>query len=192
MMKLYYWLADKLFYVGTSTSKRTLDINDEQELNLAEPVLIFNSKSKNLGRATLIILAFTAMGIGANYFEWSFTAAGYRINEWWIGSLIGIVIAISPMYKGILNKPVISMDQARVKSERFGTLNWAEIDKIEIENVIDDLDDHPFLLIRIGNKHYRTSLDDLSMSQQKIEKIVATLWLHARKKSHNRVDGREP
>jgi len=185
-MKLYYWLADKLFYVGTSTSKRKLDINDEHELNLAEPVLIFNSKSKNLGRATLIILAFTAMGIGANYFEWSFTAAGYRINEWWIGSLIGIVIAISPMYKGILNKPVISMDQTRVKSERFGTLNWAEIEIIEIENVIDDLDEYPFLLIRIGNKRYRTSLDHLSMSQQKIEKIVAKLWLHARKKSHNK------
>jgi hypothetical protein len=116
MMRIYFWLADKLFYIGTSTSKRELKSHVGQELDTTEPVLLYHSKSKNWVRAIMIIIAFTAMGIGTDYFDWSFTAAGYRINDWWVGSLIGLVIAISPLYKAAVNKSVISMDKHIIKT----------------------------------------------------------------------------
>lgn len=59
------------------------------------------------------------------------------------------------------------MGQKTFRSERFRTLNWAEIDKIEIKNVIDDLDEYPFLFLRIRRICYMTIFDDLSLNAQR-------------------------
>lgn len=176
-MKIYFWLADKLFYLGTSTLKRKLNFEKDQELNIEVPVLIYHSKSKNWGRALLMIIAFSAIGIAAIRFDLSFTIAGHQVDDWRVGFLLGLTLSISPIYKGILNRPIIKIDQASIESERFGKLKWEEIDAIEIENVINDLDENPFLLIRNDKKRFRVSVEDLTKSQEDIEQIVGSLWM---------------